>query len=216
MRERALCPICAKHRPERYCPAKGEKICAVCCGTEREVTLDCPADCSYLIKAHRYEQEHRQPLNEDQLPFPKIEISSALIYERQPLLVGLSRAILNYAAEHREITDSTTLDALMALAETYRTMVSGIFYQKPPDSLAAAGLYAAIEELLSNLKQENQQRGLPTLKDGEIFQLLVFLARIARTHTNQRRRARIFLEFMRGQLPPEEKPSAEPSRIIIP
>ena len=67
MTERSLCPICSKRRPERFCPAKGKKICAVCCGTEREVTLDCPTDCNYLIKAHQYEREHRQPLTEDQM-----------------------------------------------------------------------------------------------------------------------------------------------------
>ena len=62
MLQRPACPSCGRRRPERFCPAQGEKICAVCCGTEREVTLDCPADCSYLIAAHRYEQEHRKPL----------------------------------------------------------------------------------------------------------------------------------------------------------
>ena len=58
MAERSTCPICGKRRPERFCPAKCEKICAICCGTEREVALDCPSDCSFLIAAHRYEIEH--------------------------------------------------------------------------------------------------------------------------------------------------------------
>ena len=31
------CPICEKRKASRFCPAKAEKICAVCCGTEREV-----------------------------------------------------------------------------------------------------------------------------------------------------------------------------------
>ncbi len=47
------CPICEKRKAARFCPAKGEKICAVCCGTEREVTIDCPSDCAYLLAAHR-------------------------------------------------------------------------------------------------------------------------------------------------------------------
>src|SRR5262249_16974412 len=41
------CPICEKRKGARFCPAKGEKICAICCGTEREVTIDCPVHCSY-------------------------------------------------------------------------------------------------------------------------------------------------------------------------
>src|SRR5207302_11165761 len=56
------CAICQKRKASRFCPAKAEKICAVCCGTEREVTIDCPADCAYLIAAHRYESEHPRSL----------------------------------------------------------------------------------------------------------------------------------------------------------
>ena len=35
------CPICENRKAARFCPAKGENICAVCCGTEREVTISC-------------------------------------------------------------------------------------------------------------------------------------------------------------------------------
>ena len=59
------CPICEKRKAERFCPAKGEKICAICCGTYREVTIDCPADCSHLIAAHRYEDGHQRALPAD-------------------------------------------------------------------------------------------------------------------------------------------------------
>lgn len=219
MPERALCPICSKRRPERFCPAKGEKICAVCCGTEREVTLDCPADCVYLIKAHRYELEHREPPTEDQIPFAKVEFSQKFIYERQPVAVGLCRTILGFAAERRDLSDNDALAALMALAETYRTLASGIYYQKPPASLLAGELYSALEEFLRNLKQQeiDQPQGLPSIKEEEIFHLLVFVARLVASHTNQRPRARIFLEFLRAQLPPEQAPAApESPRIIIP
>src|SRR3989442_2247168 len=58
--ESVSCPIFEKRKPGRFCPAKGEKICAVCCGTEREVTLDCPADCAYLLdrKSTRLNSSH--------------------------------------------------------------------------------------------------------------------------------------------------------------
>ena len=35
---KAICPICEKRRAERYCPAKGEKICAIDCGTAFQLT----------------------------------------------------------------------------------------------------------------------------------------------------------------------------------
>lgn len=88
------CPICEKRPPKRFCPAKGEKICAVCCGREREVTIDCPQDCSYLVTAHRYEVEHRQPISRDELPYPKIEFQVEFIYERWPVVSGLAATIL--------------------------------------------------------------------------------------------------------------------------
>src|SRR5580704_11975657 len=105
MAQRPVCSLCGKRRPERFCPAKGEKICAVCCGTEREVTLDCPADCTYLIAAHRYEMEHRPPLSEADVPFPTVDVPSHLVYERQPFLAGLGRTVLSFAAEHRDVAD---------------------------------------------------------------------------------------------------------------
>ena len=43
------CPICQKRKAKRFCPGKDESICPVCCGTEREVTIDCPGDCPYLV-----------------------------------------------------------------------------------------------------------------------------------------------------------------------
>ena len=105
MSERPSCPLCHKRRPERFCPAVGEKICAICCGTERERTLDCPADCAYLIKAHRYEQEHRQPPAAADIPFGDTEISRATIYEQEPLVSGLAQALLKFADEQRFLTD---------------------------------------------------------------------------------------------------------------
>ena len=47
------CALCKTRSEKRFCPALHEKICAPCCGTEREVTLDCPSTCPYQIgRAH--------------------------------------------------------------------------------------------------------------------------------------------------------------------
>jgi hypothetical protein len=89
MAQRLICSICEKRRAERFCPAKGEKICSVCCVTEREVRLDCPSDCFYLIAAHRYEQEHRQPLVPSEVPFASVELSSDMLYKHEAFLSGL-------------------------------------------------------------------------------------------------------------------------------
>src|SRR6266699_4156288 len=75
-------PICEKRKAARFCPAKGEKICAVCCGTQREVTIDCPSDCSYLVAAHRYEDGHQRSLPAA-TPLLDEKIPPATVYPHQ-------------------------------------------------------------------------------------------------------------------------------------
>jgi hypothetical protein len=216
MIERPTCAICAKRRPERFCPAKGEKICAPCCGREREVTLDCPADCAYLVAAHRYEQEHRKPIAEAEIPFPGVEFSSRLIYERETFVSGLAFSISQFSANHPDLTDEQTLAATKALGETYRTLISGIYYEKVPTLQPAAGLYAAMAGFIQEYKKKESERmGFSALKDSEIFYALVFLARLIRNWTNGRPRARIYLQFLRGQFPQQDA-QREASRIIAP
>lgn len=216
MVERPTCAICAKRRPERFCPAKGDKICAPCCGREREVTLDCPSDCAYLVAAHRYEQEHRKPLAETEIPFPGVEFSSRLIYDREPFLSGLAFSISQFAATHPDLTDEQTLTAIKALGETYRTLVSGIYYERPPGTQPAAGLYAAMASFIQDYKKKESERvGFSALKDSETFYAFVFLARLIRNWTNGRPRARMYLHFLRGQFPQQDA-QPETSRIIAP
>lgn len=210
-----VCPICNKRKAERYCPAKGEKICAVCCGTEREVTIDCPTDCPYLIAAHRYEEEHRKPVPAAEVPFPDAQFSSDLIHEHRPVVSALGYAILKFAAAQPSLVDADALAALGALAETFRTLRSGIYYEKPPDAPLPHALYGELAKMMQELKQQDAERaGFTRVKDTEIFYLLVFLLRVGKYRTNGRPRARGFLEFLRAQYP--EAPEREPSRIIVP
>lgn len=132
MVDRKICPICNKRRAERYCPANGEKICAVDCGTEREVSIDCPSDCPYLHAAHSWERSHPKPLAETDTPFPEVAIADDLVYARQAVLAGLSHAVLIHALEQRSLRDADVFAAAQALAETYRTLLAGIYYEKPP------------------------------------------------------------------------------------
>ncbi|MGH9742332.1 MAG: B-box zinc finger protein, partial [Candidatus Acidiferrum sp.] len=216
------CPICEKRKAERFCPAKGEKICAVCCGKEREVSIDCPPDCSYLIAAHRYEDQHQRALPED-APLLDVKVSQDLIYTHQDALSGLAFALAAYSAANRGVTDADVLAALQALAETYRTLESGIIYEKPPDAPVPRELYIALGKTLNEAKEHSGQRssssafaGPAPIKDSEIFSLLVFLYRMGLLRTNGRPRSRRFLEFLRGQFPVDPELTRQESRIIVP
>jgi hypothetical protein len=211
------CPICERRKPKRFCPAKGEKICAVCCGTEREVTIDCPSDCPYLIAARRYEDEHRKPIAPEQVPYPDVQFSSDLIHERSAALSGLGYSILKFGAENRSLNDAEVLEALGALAETYRTLGTGIYYERPPEAPLPHALYGHLAQFLQEFKKEDAQcAGFSNLKDSEIFHLFVFLLRVGKHETNGRLRSRAFLDFLRAQFPRATEAEREAPRIITP
>jgi hypothetical protein len=217
MAEKQICPICNKRRAERYCPAKDEKICAVDCGTEREVTIDCPSDCAHLIAAHRWEQSHPKPLAESEVPFPDVSFSSEIVRARENILSELGYTVAVYAKEQRSLTDSDVFAAVKALAETRRTLISGIYYEKLPEIPVAAGLYAALAKYLEDEKTRAAEHPeFPALKETEIFHLLVFFVRFARLRSNGRPRTRAFLNFLRSQFPAEANVAKEEPRIILP
>ena len=210
------CPICKKRPPKRFCPAKGEKICAICCGTEREVTIDCPLDCPFLITAHRYEAEHRKPIPPEEFPYPDVEFPVEFIYERWPIVAGLGRTIIGFHNRNRELNDGTARLALEALAETCRTLETGIYYERPPDAPLARALYGELGSFVQEFrKQETSRAGFPSLKDSDVFRLLVFLLRILKQETSGRSLSRAFLGFLRERFAaqPNERESA---RIIVP
>jgi hypothetical protein len=214
---KAICPICEKRRAERYCPAKGEKICAIDCGTEREVSIDCPDDCVYLVAAHRWEQSHPKPPADGDVPFPDVSFASDLIHTRQDVLSGLGFTVVTYSAEQRFLADSDIFAALQALAETRRTLLAGIYYEKPPDIPVAAGLYAALSKFIEEEKKRAAEHPeFSALKDTEIFHLLVFFLRFGRLRSNGRPRTRAFLAFLRSQFPSEVGVAKEEPRIILP
>lgn len=211
------CPICEKRPPKRFCPAKGEKICAVCCGREREVTIDCPLDCPYLIEGHRYEREHRKPISPQEFPFRDVEFPVDFVYERWAVVAGLATTILNFQIQNKDANDGVTFGALEALAETFRTLGTGIYFERPPDAPMPRALYGHIAEFLQDFrKQQAERAGFPTLKDSDIFKLLVFLLRVGKQETNGRPRSRAFLGFLRTRFPLPAETAKESSRIILP
>jgi hypothetical protein len=211
-----FCPICEKRKAQRFCPAKGEKICAVCCGTEREVSIDCPLDCSYLVASHRYEDQHQRSLPAD-TPLLDVKVSQDVIYTHQNVLSGLAFTAAKFSASHPATTDPDVLAALRALAETYKTLGSGILYEKPPEATLPRELYAALAAFLNESKQQNSERAAgPPVRDAEIFTLLVFLFRMGLLRTNGRPRARRYIEFLRSQFPADPELKREESRIIMP
>ena len=95
-------------------------------------------------------------------------------------------------------------------------MVSGIYYEKPPDAPLPAALYAALGAFIQEYKKQAAGTGFPVPKDSAIFAVLVYLARICRTSTNGRPRSRLFLRLLRAESLQTQEQPAEPARIILP
>jgi len=211
-----ICPICEKRKAARYCPAKGEKICAICCGSEREVTISCPADCAYLLAAHRYEDEHKRAMPED-ARFLEERVPQDILHTHQQLLAALAFQIAKFANTQPSTADPDVLRSLAALAGTYKTLQSGLLYEQIPDVPCQRDLYLSLSQFLNEIKQKAAESGNSgALKDLAIFQVLVFLYRMGLLRSNGRPRSRRFIEFLRGQFPQAEELKREEPRIIVP
>lgn len=187
----------------------GAKICAVCCGTEREVTLDCPSDCPWLIAARRYEEKHPRSLPPREIFFPEVDVPRDFVLEHEEAMGRLMAFVGQFASANPVLRDSECLDALKALAETRRTLQSGIYYERPPAMPLARALYAELTKFVGDLRQSlPASRDLQSLKDSQIFPLLVFLVRLAGLSMNGRPRSRAFLDYLRQQF---AAPASAPS-----
>ena len=213
------CANCHERKEKRFCPAVHDRICPICCGTEREVTLDCPSDCPYLQQARKHENAaHLEELDREAL-MPQVEVPETFLYEREPLLAGMSFAIAQAARRDRGVYDRDVIQALTAMAKTYETQAnSGLIYEQPMQNPLQHAVAAEISKMLQEYrKTEEQNRGYATLKDSEVLKALVFTLRLALGKTSGRPKSKAFLDFLFENFP--DKPvvgAAEGSRIIVP
>ena len=210
------CLICLKRKAKRFCPAKGEKICSVCCGTEREVTLDCPSDCSYLVASRRYELERRE-IEWSKVPFPETKIPTSFVAAHEKLLLALSYAVCLHARESPALVDSDVLASLQALAEAYRTLSTGIYYEKPPDYRLERELYDQLKAALEDFKKaQARETAVTSVRDSEIRDALIFLTQLGGTRSNGRPKGRAYLDFLRTQFKSQELAKPASNLVVLP
>jgi len=210
------CPICQKRKAQRFCPAQGENICSVCCGTEREVTIDCPSNCSYLIASRTYGME-RKKFDWSKLPFPDVKIPSSFAQEHVPLLNALNYTISIFARDNRLTVDSDVMASLHSLAEAYRTLSSGLYYENPPDHRLQRELYGRLKAGIEEFKKaEAQNTSAATVRDGDIRDALIFFAQLGATYLNGRPKGRAFLDMLRSQIKSEDFAKPASNIVLLP
>ncbi len=211
-----VCAICQTRRPRRFCPGVRGDICAICCGTEREVSVSCPLDCEYLRQAR--EHEKTQPLDPNQLPNRDIRISENMLRENEGLFVFMAQTVGSSALAIPGAVDSDVREALEALIRTYRTLESGVYYESLPTNPLAAAIYRHLQEAVATFRQqETRQLGVTKTRDANVLAYLVYLQRIAIAHQSSRPRSRAFIDTLARDYGERSPETASPdSRLILP
>ena len=211
------CQICETRRPRRYCPGVRGDICTICCGTEREVTVDCPLECEYLQDARRHD---RPPaVNPDDFPNQDIRVSDIFLREHEPLMLFLGSSVLDAALRTPGAIDYDVREALEALIRTHRTLESGMYYETRPNNPIAGHICQLVQAAAAEFRQHEQQElGMTRTRDADILGGLVFLQRLELDRNNGRRRGRAFLDFLRGHFPTAsgQRAPAAASPLIVP
>jgi hypothetical protein len=212
----ALCAICHKRKAKRNCPGLRQDICALCCGTEREVTVDCPFDCTYLRESRRYGWEKFPP--PASLPFPEMEVGESFLAEHEQFIGQIGLALLRYTLENPKTTDHDLEGALEKMVRTYETLSSGIYYESLPEESSQIGVFRTLKSFLDEYqeKERKQAGGLAGLKSSDVIRSLVFLDRLATVHSNKRPRGKAFIDFLRQTYPEVAAARKEESGLIIP
>ena len=208
------CRLCETRKPRRFCPGVSGDICSICCGDQREVTVDCPLDCAYLAEARRHEK--LADINPEEIPNRDVPISEEFLREHEPLLLFLGAKILEAALSTPGAVDSDVREALDSLIRTHRTLQSGLYYETKPANLMAASIHEKIQEAVALLRKELSEKGAPAVRDAEILGTLVFLQRVALGHNNGRPRGRAFLSYLFAHFPhPPQNASESPALIQV-
>jgi hypothetical protein len=144
-----VCPLCGTRKARRGCPAVGQQICAVCCGTKRLVQIQCPPDCAWLAGAR--EHPPAVVVRQQQRDIGLLVNFMRDFSERQSHLFFLINTFITgyQPAELQPLIDDDVVESMEALAATYETAVRGVIYEHRPASLPADRLATALKPVLA-------------------------------------------------------------------
>jgi len=207
------CVICQIRKPRRHCPGVNGDICSICCGTEREQSIDCPLECVYLHDAH----EHERPpeLDPATIPNQDIVVDEEFLRANEVLMALISIALFEGAVKNTGTTDFDVREALETLVRTYRTLESGILYEPATPNLYAAAIVESVKEKLADIvKREIEATGQSSVRNEMVLGVIAFMQRLEYSRNNGRKRSRAFNDFLRGFYMPategaDEDPAAD-------
>jgi hypothetical protein len=144
-----ICPLCRSRKARRACPAVGEQICPVCCGTKRLTQIQCPADCAYLAAAR--EHPAAAVVRQQQRDVALVMQFVRDFTERQAKLFQFIATFLKRyePPELQPLVDDDVAEAAASIAATFETAARGVIYDHRPASLPADRLAHALKPVLA-------------------------------------------------------------------
>ena len=206
------CPACGQRKARRQCPALAQTICAVCCGTKRQVEIRCPSDCGYLTSSREHPAAvvRRQQERDVATLLPTIRH----LTERQYQLFFLFHMVV---ARHKpdEITrllDEDVADAAGTLAATFETSTRGVIYEHTAQSPVAQAIITEMNAMVPQMRQKGA-----TVHDHEIAVTLRALEQGARNIRRPGDGDSAYLELMSRLLQTSQASGApdEPARPVV-
>ena len=204
------CKICELRKASRYCPGVHGDICSLCCGTQREVTIDCPLDCPYLREARLREKrvEPRTLSNSD------IRISDDFVRQHEKPMLFMGYSLTQAARANRHVVDNDMRQALEALIRTYRTLSSGLYFDSKPANPFAAGIYEAVQHDIGKYRELIAKQS-ESIRDAELLAILVMFERFALNYDNGRPKGRSFIDSLLQEFGKEIAEAAPPEAPLI-
>src|SRR5688572_22336033 len=148
------CPSCGHRKARRDCPALGQTICPVCCGTKRLTEIACPPDCGYLAAAreHPAAAVKRQQERDVAVLLPTIRD----LTERQYQLFFLYQTLIaRHAPEgFSRLLDEDVAEAAAAMAATLETSARGVIYEHTPVARTAQRLAAEMKTMIAQVREQ--------------------------------------------------------------
>ena len=148
-----ICPLCSNRRAKRACPSLGKKICAVCCGTKRNVEIRCPSDCIYLRSSHTNPPAVVQRQRERDFQFI-LPLLGGLSERQREIAMLIQWFLRTNRPNDLSWTDMEIEQAAKAAAETFETSSRGIVYEHRAASLAAQRLSTDLKEMIDSKRKD--------------------------------------------------------------
>jgi hypothetical protein len=145
------CPLCRQRKARRACPALGQDICPVCCGTKRIVEIACPSTCVYLTASQRHPAAVVKKQQEQDLGVLMAALGQ--VSERQLQLFFLMQTFMaRWKPEGMaRLTDADVAEATGALAASFETAGRGVLYEHQATSAVAEALRRELKTFLDEI-----------------------------------------------------------------